>query len=218
MSIEKYLNEIGNEESLIAQESILFNNNDLYINFDNWKREKNKNVLLITGLSGSGKSTLAEKIETEYNAEMFELDGLEGNYDSSKSDFLSKYKKLHPGLGKLIETRDFLKLSDEEKFNEYKKFFPWLINQMHSNPNKLYIAEGMVLYSMRPESLRNYPLIVKGSSLLTSIIQRIKRDYDGSINLKILFNELSSKYWLKRYPWMYKEEKTLSYFKKDIKS
>jgi hypothetical protein len=212
MSIEKFLSQIYE----VVQESVIFDEKDLYINFDKWKKEKSKNILYITGLSGSGKSTLAEHFESKYAAEMFELDGLEGNYDSSKSNFLKKYKTLHPEIGKLIDSRDFLKLSDEEKFEEYKKFIRWLRDEMHSKPNTLYIIEGMVLYSLNPETLKHDSLIIKGSSMLTSIIQRIKRAYGGSINLKILFNELSSKYWLKKYPWYYQDNKILDKFKSGI--
>ena len=205
MSIEKFLSQIYE----VVQESVIFDEKDLYINFDKWKKEKGKNVLFITGLSGSGKSTLSEKLEREYNAEMFELDGLEGN-------FLKKYKTIHPKIGEMLDSKDFFKLTDEEKFEEYKKFISWLRSEMHSRPDTLYIIEGMILYSLNPETLKNSSLIIKGSSMLTSIIRRIKRSYNDPINLKILFNELSSKYWLKRYPWYYRDTKTLDKFKKNI--
>ena len=61
----------------ILTENYIFSKDDYCLNLENWKREKGKNVLFITGLSGSGKTTLAKKMEKEYGAYMFELDGIE---------------------------------------------------------------------------------------------------------------------------------------------
>ena len=213
VSVVNENSEITNTEYYLLNESIIFDKEDIELHLDKWKKEKGKNILYVTGLSGSGKSTLAEHMASKYNAEMFELDGLEGNYDSSESNFLDKYKKLHPNLGKLLDSREFLKLQDAEKFEEYKRFFPWLIKEMHSNPNKLYIVEGMVIYDLNVDFIKNNPIIIKGSSVLTSIIQRIKRGTNGIITLKVLFEEIFKS---KRYMYQYQDEKKLSKFRKDI--
>ena len=62
-------------ESDILQENWIFNSDDIYLNFDEWKPKK-KNILYVTGLSGSGKSTLANELGLKYKAEVISLDFL----------------------------------------------------------------------------------------------------------------------------------------------
>lgn len=78
-----------NINDFAATESIIRNK---YVcraqHFNLWKPGKN-NVLFITGHSGSGKSSFAEEYEKQQHAIMFELDGLQHDYDSSGKTYLS---------------------------------------------------------------------------------------------------------------------------------
>ena len=76
----------------VAMENMIFSSKDYVQNLDKWKPGRN-NILYVTGLSGSGKSTLAEEYEKKYNAHIFELDGLQHNFDSSGKGILEKCKK-----------------------------------------------------------------------------------------------------------------------------
>lgn len=188
---ESYENiESTNDDLEPISESFLVSDNDLIFNFNNWKKEPEKNILFITGISGSGKSTLSHKYASNYSAEVFELDGFEANFDHGQSKFLYKYKTLYPKIGEMIDTGEILKVPEEVNITEYEKFIHWLIREMHKSPNKLFIIEGSILFEIESENLKNYPFIIKGTSYLKSTIQRIERGNDGKINLKILYDEI----------------------------
>jgi hypothetical protein len=206
---------LKNDETIvpIITESYILNNNDLVLNINNWKREKNHNILYVTGLSGSGKTTLAEEYERKYNAEMFEIDGIEYNYDSSKSKLLSLAKDKFPDYEKRLESK--WKDSDKEiKVNDIKTVYKFIINTMHSKPDTLFIIEGVQLFELIDiDSLKNNPIIIKGTSVLKSIEQRFKRNNNSKINwieeLKNEFPQLVS--------WYLDSEKMLKKFKNNMK-
>lgn len=66
---------------------------------------ENHNILFITGLSGSGKTTLAEEYERKYHAHMFELDGIEYDYDSSNIKILNQLKEQYPEYNNAIKNK-----------------------------------------------------------------------------------------------------------------
>jgi hypothetical protein len=170
------------ENTNIMNESYVISDNDIQLNLNNWKPEKNKNILYITGLSGSGKSTLAEKMESEHNAEMFELDGFENNYDSSKSKLIEKFKIAYPKYAKDLDDKWKTVLSkhsgfSEEFYDAFILFLNFIKKEMYDNPKKLYIIEGVQIYQMIPiQSLKSRPLIIKGTSAFKSFIGQMKRE------------------------------------------
>lgn len=198
-------------EDEIVTESWVISGDDLVFNLNNWKRKKYQNILYVTGLSGSGKTTLAEKYEKEYNAEMFEFDGIEHNYDSSKSNILNKLKDKFPKYREIINKKSYKNLMTSD---EMGKMYRFVIKEMHDNPNVLYILEGIQIFEyFDPKSLKNKPMIIKNSSTLKSILQRFKRNGDGKIEweeeLKNEFIELVS--------WYVNSTKRLNKFKKELK-
>lgn len=198
-------------EDEIVTESWVISGDDLVVNLNDWKRKKYQNILYVTGLSGSGKTTLAEKYEKEYNAEMFEFDGIEHNYDSSKSNILNKLKDKFPKYREIINKKSYKNLMTSD---EMGKMYRFVIKEMHDNPNVLYILEGIQIFEyFDPKSLKNKPMIIKNSSTLKSILQRFKRNGDGKIEweeeLKNEFIELVS--------WYVNSTKRLNKFKKELK-
>ena len=194
------------------EESYVFSNNDLILNIDKWSKDKS-NILYITGLSGSGKTTLAEKYEKEYKAELFGIDGLEHDYDSSNSNLLEKVKSKYPDYKVQVENK-FKGLSGNEMVNILRKALLYVISEMGKTKDKLYILEGLQIFSLLdPNTLKSKPMIIKGTSMLKSMEGRFKRNGDGKIEwideLKDGFPQL--------FKWYIETEKDLKKFKKEIR-
>lgn len=193
-------------------ENYIFSKDDYYLNLDNWKREKGKNILFITGLSGSGKTTLAEKLEKEFNAHMFELDGIEYNYDSSGKALLKKLKKGFKDYNKfeLSHGEEFIKLLHDATV--------YLIDIMRKDYKTLYIIEGVQLFMINGMDMLDFidfnkdPIIIKNTSMAKSIINRFKRNGNGKI---YLMKELKNEFF-KLLGWYIEDEKNLNNFRKTV--
>ena len=151
---------------------------------------KTNNVLLVTGLSGSGKSYLTKKLVKKYNAELIQLDWLKHQKYASKFGkvLLNKFKKKYPESIPYIDSK-WNNEPDELKNDLYKKylnlFFDFIIE--HLDSKKLYIIEGLQIFCMIDyNKTLDYPIIIKGTSSMKSLLYRYKRDYDDEekVNLK----------------------------------
>lgn len=201
------------EDDDMIQEGLLFNQKDIYYNFDKFENGDN-NVLLITGLSGSGKSTLATQLASKYKAEYIELDLFEHcsmfeNDDQLKEagmvfyDYLSKRKELHD---KLINR----KLKGKELGDEIYKFIKYCVAWCRRNKNTKFIIEGIQIYEVFKDEAKSYPLIIKGSSAITSFFRKtIKRE-------KWSVKELV-KYAPAELKWLIKSDKDLNELIRSIK-
>lgn len=201
-----------------ATESMIFSQKDYVQNIDKWKPGSN-NILYITGLSGSGKSTLAEEYEKKYNAHMFELDGLQHNYDSSNKGILEKCKKAFPEYSKATTT--WLKEKNDgefssEEFNLIKKVARYAIKICKEDSQTLYIIEGIQLFQwFNRDQFEGKPLIIKGTSMLKSSMRGNKRDWtedghdkNGKLNKKEFLKTLPQ-----RIKWETEDEIRLHNFK-----
>lgn len=194
------------KESFV-NESIVINQKDIQLNFNSWKKEKGNNILYVIGMSGSGKTTLAEKYEKEYGAQMFELDGLEYNYDSSKSDILNKVKKEYPEYKEFVD-RDKSNYDNNAIAKIIKKACDIAIRIMHNMPDTLFIVEGVQLYEMfEPSRFAKKPIILKNTSIITSLIRRINRNNNENSSKEDMVNLL-------KYYWS--ENKRYKSFKKGL--
>lgn len=200
-----------------AIENVFISKKDYVQNFDKWKPGSN-NILYITGLSGSGKSTLAEEYEKKYHAHMFELDGLQHNYDSSGKGILEKCKHDIPEYANAINT--FLKEKNDgefthAEFNIVKKAALHVIELCKRDSDTLYIIEGIQLFQwFKKEQFRSKPLVIKGTSMIKSSIRGAKRDFlknDGSVDKKGFVSSLPN-----RIKWETEDEIRLHKFKKSL--
>lgn len=165
-----------------AEENVVVPRKDGVYNLDKWKPGPH-NILFITGFSGSGKTTLAEAYEKKYNAIMFELDGIQFNYDASNKGLLNKIYKQFPNLKKLIADSN-----NDKGAWPYKMVgdaIEYLIRICHEDKDNLYIIEGIQIAGVDKSndlkyininSIKGEPLIVKGTSALTSSIRAANRN------------------------------------------
>jgi len=169
-------------------ESLIFNQKDIYKDFDKWESGKS-NVLLVTGLSGSGKSTLAKNLAKKYNAEHFEIDTLEMYYDGQLSE--KDLEKYEPGILAFIKAKPEYNKESIDKGNhkktyiayEYLKFVvPWCKKQK----DKKFIIEGLQIYDcFDPKDIDSFyynPLIIKGTSAVQSAIRGAIRNTKADNN------------------------------------
>lgn len=201
----------GDDISNFFKESYIISDKDVILNLDKWKAEIGNNILFITGLSGSGKTTLAEKYEKEFNAHIFEIDGIEHNYDSSNMGILKKSIAKHTGYDKYA-SNNWLGLDINTKFKYIDDIFNTALQLMKDDHKTLYIVEGLQLYNFIPiETVRDKPLIIKGTSALTSLVRRIRR---GSDNKNIIPEVVKAFPKLSRY--YYENERDLKVYKKNV--
>ena len=203
--------------NLVANESMIFSQKDYMQNLDKWKPGPN-NILYITGLSGSGKSTLAKDYAKKYNAHIFELDGLQHNFDSSGKGILEKCKNDIPEYANAVKT--FLKEKNDgeftnDEFNLMKRVAKHVIQLCKEDSETLYIIEGIQLFRwFNRDQFKSKPLIIKGTSMLASSIRGNKRDFteNGKLNKVGMIKTLPQ-----RLKWESEDERSLNRFKKEMK-
>lgn len=195
-------------------------NNDLILNFEKWNTGTENNILYITGLSGSGKTTLAEKYAKEYDAYLFEIDGIQHAYDSSNLELLKSAEEKFP---RYLEIRNAIKsgqLSKQEISNlqneattQYSYVFEFIWSEIKKDTEKLLIVEGIQLFQWIPiEFFDDKPLIIKQTGAITSMIRAMKRNGNGKIHwISELQNDFPQ--WIHMY---IRHTKNLNEFKKKI--
>ena len=216
--VNKFLSSSSIKESTFIseiKESYVFSKNDLYINFEKFEKG-DSNICLITGLSGSGKSTLGNSLATKYKAEYIELDIFEHCYGMTDKQLQQAGKVFYTYLSSNKVVWDNLKnrtLTGKELGKEISKFVHYCISWCNNDKSNKYIIEGVQIYSfMTYKEINSYPLVVKNTSMLKSIIQRWKRNGNGKIELmKELKNEFPQ-----LIMWYIENEKEFNKFKKCI--
>lgn len=195
----------GKMNESYIEESFIINKDDLYYNFDKFENGES-NILLITGISGSGKSTLGESLSKKYKAQYIELDEFEHADDQIKPDtifyeYLSKRKTLWDNLKNGS-------INEEELNNENYKFLNYCISWCKKHKDTKFIIEGIQIYEVFKDKATNYPLIIKNSSVLKSLIQKaVKREKWGPSELKYVPSELK---------WLIKSDSDLNKLRKSV--
>ncbi len=148
-------------------------------------------VLLVTGLSGSGKSYLAKKLEKEYNATSFQVEWLihSKHVSDECKNILETFLLENPEIVPYVNNKwNNCKIEDEnELLKKYiNKFFLFFLQ--NKNPHKLYIIEGLQLFTLIDfELIKDFPIIIKGTSSFRSLKNRLKRDLSKHKNEKIRY-------------------------------
>ena len=177
------INHIFINESTSINEGKVLSTKDLIFNTKDW-RPGGKNILFVVGLSGSGKSTVARAIGSDFAAIYIELDrfnhfkrkdGARKNRPDEQliADFIDK-EKINKDPGDM---------PDEEYDKYLLKFIDYIKKVADKNKEELYILEGIqiIKYAKHNSWIFKYPMIIKGTSMLKSILNRFKRskDYDN---------------------------------------
>lgn len=192
-------------------ESIIISETDIWHNFDEWKPEKGKNILLVTGLSGGGKTTLSYELAYKHKAEVFQLDwcqhpGQMQDSPETPNYGLWQYVKSKQGkyFGKGIGVSKAWHQVVIDTFNCIREY-------ANKNPNKLFIVEGVQIpgHLHDYDGINDFPIVIKGTSLLVSLIRRFERDGISNALRTGGENILS---------WYMKAEKHMGWFRGQITS
>lgn len=200
-------------EQFVATEGYLFDNNEIYYKFDDYKNGKS-NLLFITGHSGGGKTTLADTLSKKYNADVFQLDWLDNiDYIISESDSI-KYRD-NKLLQYLFSNYDYLFELPSKNFNKsvltnwvsiYIKFINIIIDYIYKYKNRRVIVEGIHLYDSASvlyteyDGMLRFPHIIVGTSAIKAFMRALKRD-------NMHFN-------IYDFTWRIKDERKLKKFRK----
>ena len=164
-AIREYKKEKGLDKDIELNESMLISDKDLVWNLDKWKRG-DINLLFICGYSGGGKSTLSKILAKKYNCTLSEMD-MENQ--EMKETYKDEFSKL--GSGNTIE-------------NPNKgKFFVRKYIERYGNRDK-HIIEGGQLCGAGFDSLKDYAVIFKGTSAVTSSMRAWKRAWTDDENVE----------------------------------
>lgn len=161
------LMETWNTVSDRLMEGVIFNGKDKAYKFDEWKPQKGKNILFITGLDGS--FTKAYQLSAEYDAVVFHTSFL--FYDEDRLDYIEE--KDRSGLSPLLhEVRTRCRLSDARigivKWQDMlKKMLAVVIDYANKNPDTMFVVQGRELSEIADmKELYKYPnYIMKPSDL-----------------------------------------------------
>lgn len=180
-------------------EGMIKNQEDIYYNKD--KLDSGEiNICFITGHSGSGKSTMGKDMSSKKNVEHYELDDLVHNCYFS-DDNLKEYGDLIysflMGSGKKyrLSEDEYKKITESPKdFEKYgreitQSFVDYSIKYAKSHKDTVFVIDGIWLYlHIKPSTLDDCAVYIKGTSALISTMRALKRDWNYSnkkINLKI---------------------------------
>ena len=167
-------------------ESVIFNSKDTYYNKDKFDSGE-INLCFITGFSGSGKSTMANEMEKS-GIEKYELDDIIFQFNFS-DDNLKEYGGMiysfFNGPGKkyrAVKSIDDLKTDKEA--DDYQAdicidFIDYAKKYASSHKDKKFVVEGVEIFGAyidKIESLKDYAIYIKGTSLFNSYIRSAKRD------------------------------------------
>ena len=192
-----------------SSQPLLISEKDVEYRLDDFKNHKVP-VLWITGLSGGGKSTIAKKISEEMKCERFCIDDIEGFiklFIKNDNKTMEGWIYTNPNF-KVIQ--DYLKKNpdtgyqeDDNKWNKFESNVIELIAKKHSNFNQI-IIEGVqipTIFRYKKSIFNNSAIIIKGTSITTSIIRRIKRDQKRG---EFINNFEDIGFYMKEYYNMYK--------------
>lgn len=141
---------------------------DFYFNFD-----KDTNMIIITGLSGSGKSYNSFKLSKEFNYPLLSFDFL---FDYEERDFKVLEKEIICHfLEKYPKYKDFQTNRSREK-EVCNCFFDYVKQSVEKENIHLIIDSAYFFQNIPIEKFSNQRIIVKGTSLIHSVIRANKRD------------------------------------------
>lgn len=153
-------------------------------------------MCFILGYPASGKTTLSFELAKKHNAELLNLDAIVYPQDA---DWLVDYCKKHyktfyefikknPKYLKFINTYSRVFADGEDPMTPEKKQLTierrrWVIKIIEFCVSKSHkmVIEGVDLYpifTVNP-GLCEYPIIIKGTSKLTSMLRYVKRDLES---------------------------------------
>lgn len=200
-----------------VEENVTFNKDNTIYNIDKFESGES-NILLVTGLSGSGKSTLGEEMARKYGATLIGLDNFEFCYEFPTDEDLRKYAgevfyeylNARKPLWNKLKNKE---LSSKQMCTEISLFTRYCISWCKRHKESKWVIEGVQIYSfLDGNEARKYPLIIMGTSMKNSILQRFKRNSGGG---RIEWGKEIKNDIFNLIQWYWGEEKYLKSFERE---
>ena len=191
---------LSTNESEMINENIIISRNDISYRISQFSSGE-VNKCMIVGFSGSGKTTISKSIvKTLDNCELYELDDLISNWDFSDKN-LKEYGDLIYSFFQNPKYKKY-RLSKYEELEQYeeteyelpliKDFIDYTNEYAKSHTDKRIILEGIwcPYFDINPNEFKDWAVIVKGTSYLTSEIRATNRNLEGQPLVKRIRNFL----------------------------
>lgn len=187
------------DHNVSIQESYIKNTDDFHYNMDKIDNGTNK-VIYVTGHSGSGKSTLRKELSERYP----NIIGISGDHivmailNNSRNDIPDKWDLSGNSVKDKIGELPYLYLNINQSWRDipltgnkaddfnntgliqyFYEFIIWLENESKKTKyNKyIFVVEGtQILMIPDLEFYKDKPLVIKGTSAMTSYVRKQKRD------------------------------------------
>lgn len=162
------------------KENFLRSQDNIELNIEDWTSHKQQ-LLYITGLSGAGKSTLMDKLGKTGSYELITADAVTLKQVKGK-DAVKKGLPVHPLIDEYFETHPCTRATrweTPETREVFRDFHDWLIQRIARSDyrDKQFIIEGFQIFAfLDPDKMIGKPLIIMGTSMITSLYRRQKRD------------------------------------------
>ncbi len=169
-----------------------FTRKDIVFNLSDFP--KKSNVLFVTGLFGSGKSTMGKDLSESLGAVHLQQDWLTWSnvYNDPVCDyFIDEFKNKNPETIELFENQwwhGYEYITREQKREYRRRFDRMMFETAEACKEKIFVFEGASLYSYQytAELMRYKPLVIKRTSMVTSLKRMCKRDL-GKVSLRGMY-------------------------------
>ena len=224
-TIKESVEEMKRKDPVFASkftESVEMTGTDCVINLDNFERGL-YNFVLVIGLPGSGKGTFGRKLSEKYGAVHLEIDIFDQCGNMSDAEIKAKGEPFTDYILNTEEGQWYRKnaatLSVNEKLIGNHNFIEYCIAYCKSHKDKIFVIDGTPIYAaMEPEEIRNYPIIIKGTTANNSFMNKVNRDLNDKSSDKKLHSKVTpeSLNGLLQYYWG--DDRYLAKFKSDLEN
>lgn len=195
---------------------LIKNVDDIKINFEKFPNECN--MLLVTGLSGSGKSWLSKHLAAQYDAKIFQPEWLIHSKHTSPEckHLLDDFLKTHFEIVPYVENK-WNDVKCEDKHEVLKKYINLFFEYFLKNCDKqqIYIIEGLQIFTLIDfDTIKDFPMIIIGTSSFNSLKNRLKRDLPKHTNKMQYFFKIIKQSKL----YQFKHRKKLNMFLAKLQS
>lgn len=190
------------------------NVDDIKINFEKFPSESK--ILFVTGLSGSGKSWTAKELAESCGASIFQPEWLIHSKHVSQEfkSLLDEFLRANPEIVPYVENK-WNDVKNEDEHELLQKYINMFLQSFLDSCDKsrTYIVEGLQIFTLIDfEVVKNFPIIVKGTSSFQSLRNRLKRDLPKHKNkISYLFKILKQSHL-----YQFKHRKKLNNFLKTL--
>lgn len=159
-----------------AMESRFISSPDVGFRLGEWKPEKGKNILLVTGLSGSGKTTFAKNLAKRPNHLHVELDWFD-HYKNFRHPENPAWVMFVDCFRELTSRDTWFDLDAVARVGVFERGWNLFKEKCSKTPSTMYIVEGIQVATLLPRCAKSkggndpkeMPIVIKGTSAYTSV-------------------------------------------------